>query len=94
MAEYDSSLICDRGEVESGFLGCRWSSSCRIREGRGRNRKAADRDSAPHIYCPTVGRGVAQEHNGMSRFENAKQQPQTLMNTSVEAVSLLCEFSS
>lgn len=32
-------------------------------EGRGRNRKAADRDSAPRIHSPTVDRGAEQERN-------------------------------
>ena len=68
MAGYDRSLIRDHGEVESGFP--RRSLElvlCRMCESRGRNRKAADRDSAPHFHCPTVDRGDEHENTNSRR---------------------------
>jgi hypothetical protein len=89
MAGYDRYLIRNRGEMESGFLGRRWSGSCRVREGRGRNREAADRDSAPIL---TVGRGAEQEHNYISR----RQYKLRGLSTSIPTGDLRCscELSS
>lgn len=59
MVGYDRSLIRSRGEVESRVERRAGSKkrclveSCRMCEGRGRNRKAADYDSAPHWHCPS-----------------------------------------